>query len=140
MKYFLGSLLGNEDKFTCGFYVGQIEYYLEEANNWALNIRELERALRASDGCCVPRALVVINPGNPTAQVLSRSCMEDVIRFAYDNRLVLLADEVYQFNIYQPRACPWTSFKRVLHDMGPPYATGVELASFMSCSKGFLGE
>ncbi|TPP56599.1 1-aminocyclopropane-1-carboxylate synthase [Fasciola gigantica] len=118
----------------------QIDYYLEESNNWALSTQELERALQASKGQCVPRALVVINPGNPTAQVLSRSCMEGIIRFACEHRLVLLADEVYQFNVYQPHVHPWTSFKRVLHEMGQPYADQLELASFMSCSKGFMGE
>ncbi|VDP90035.1 unnamed protein product [Echinostoma caproni] len=118
----------------------KIDYYLDESRDWALTREELERALRAAHGKCVPRALVVINPGNPTGQVLSRSCMEDVIRFACKHHLVLLADEVYQFNVYQPKSHPWISFKRVLHEMGPPYVGQLELASFMSCSKGFMGE
>ncbi|TGZ58586.1 hypothetical protein CRM22_009560 [Opisthorchis felineus] len=118
----------------------QINYYLDENNHWALHIPELERALNAARGHCVPRAIVVINPGNPTGQVLSRECIENVIRFATENRLVLLADEVYQFNVFQPDTHPWVSFRRVLHDMGPPYSTQLELASFMSASKGYMGE
>lgn len=31
------------------------------------------------------------------------------------------------------------SFKRVLTELGAPYS-GMELASFMSCSKGYMGE
>lgn len=44
----------------------QIAYYLDEENNWALNIDELERALNESQPHCVPRGIVIINPGNPT--------------------------------------------------------------------------
>lgn len=44
----------------------QVEYYLDEENNWTINIDELERAFTESKGHCVPRAIVVINPGNPT--------------------------------------------------------------------------
>nr|CDS30789.1 gag pol polyprotein [Hymenolepis microstoma] len=118
----------------------QINYYLDESNNWNLDIVELERSLAEAKAKCKPRALVVINPGNPTGQVLSRQCMEDIIRFVKRHGLVLLADEVYQFNIYDPVATPWVSFKKVLHDMGPEYADSVELASFMSASKGYMGE
>jgi bifunctional pyridoxal-dependent enzyme with beta-cystathionase and maltose regulon repressor activities len=40
------------------------------------------------------QVLVVINPGNPTGQVLSRDNIEQVIKFAHDNHLFLIADEV----------------------------------------------
>lgn len=47
----------------------QIEYYLDEDHNWALNIDELERALTEAKERCVPRGIVIINPGNPTGQL-----------------------------------------------------------------------
>lgn len=50
-----------------GFH--QANYYLDEDNNWALEVEELERCwVEASESHHV-RALVVINPGNPTGQV-----------------------------------------------------------------------
>ena len=53
------------------------------------------------------RALVFINPGNPTGQCLSRQNLEELIRFAYEEKIVLMADEVYQENIYQVGSrCP----------------------------------
>ncbi len=75
-----------------------IEYFLDEDNNWALNIDELERSINESKDRCVPRGIVIINPGNPTGkkqkqwlkkfdytcflgQVLSRENIENVIRF-----------------------------------------------------------
>ncbi len=42
------------------------------------------------------RALVVINPGNPTGQCLSASNQLEVLAFAQEHGLVVIADEVYQ--------------------------------------------
>jgi glutamate--glyoxylate aminotransferase len=47
------------------------------------------------------RGLVFINPGNPTGQCLTEANLRDLIEFAVDNEIVLMADEVYQSNIYQ---------------------------------------
>lgn len=47
------------------------------------------------------RGLAFINPGNPTGQCLTESNLRDLIKFAVDNEIVLMADEVYQPNIYQ---------------------------------------
>lgn len=116
----------------------QIPYYLDESNNWNLDMNELERAIQQAKQVCNPRAIVIINPGNPTGQVLSRANIEDIIRFAYKERLFILADEVYQTNVYA-EGCKFVSFKKVLMELGHPYSK-MELASFMSCSKGFSGE
>ena len=52
--------------FGCSIHGLQINYYLDEDNGWKLNIDELRRALNEARPHCVPRALCVINPGNPT--------------------------------------------------------------------------
>lgn len=82
--------------------------------------------------------MVVINPGNPTGQVLTRKNIEEIIKFARKHELFLLADEVYQDNVYA-KDSRFHSFKKVLTEMGSPYSE-MELASFMSCSKGYMGE
>jgi bifunctional pyridoxal-dependent enzyme with beta-cystathionase and maltose regulon repressor activities len=48
----------------------KVPYYLDEATGWGLEISELKKQLEdaKSKGINV-RALVVINPGNPTGQV-----------------------------------------------------------------------
>lgn len=115
-----------------------VGYYLDEDNNWGLSIAELERSLAASSSKCIPRAIVIINPGNPTGQVLSRKNIEDIIKFAKKENLFILADEVYQHNVYA-KDCEFFSFKKVLTEMGPEYKD-MELASFMSTSKGYMGE
>ncbi|KAF2356208.1 Aminotransferase class I/classII [Trinorchestia longiramus] len=120
------------------FDLEQINYYLDESANWALDVKELERALSEAKTRCTPRALVVINPGNPTGQVLSRDNIESIIKFAHKNHLFLLADEVYQCNVYA-EGCAFHSFKKVMSELGPPYSE-MELVSYMSISKGFMGE
>lgn len=84
------------------------------------------------------RAIAVINPGNPTGQVLTESSIRDILSFAHREGLVVLADEVYQANIYKPEL-PFVSFKKVLKSM-PECRDSLELASFHSLSKGVLGE
>lgn len=48
----------------------QVPYYLDEASGWGLETSELTKQLESAKfkGISV-RALVVINPGNPTGQV-----------------------------------------------------------------------
>lgn len=115
-----------------------IGYFLDEANTWALNIPEMKRAIKEARDKCVPKGIVIINPGNPTGQVLSRKNIEEIIKFAKEENLFLMADEVYQHNIYAPGS-EFHSFKKVLMEMGPEYKN-MELASFMSTSKGYMGE
>jgi alanine transaminase len=49
-----------------------------------------------------------------------------------------MADEVYQDNVYA-EGMKFHSFKKVACQMGPPYSE-VEIASFYSTSKGYMGE
>ncbi|NP_001133370.1 Alanine aminotransferase 2-like [Salmo salar] len=117
----------------------QVNYYLNEEKCWSMDLSELERSLAEARKHCNPKALCIINPGNPTGQVQSRQCIEDVIRFAAKERLFLMADEVYQDNVYA-EGCQFHSFKKVLFELGPEYSDNVELASFHSTSKCYMGE
>lgn len=118
--------------------LGQVGYYLDEDHNWALDINELERAFLEGSKTHAVRAIVVINPGNPTGQVLTRNNIEDIIKFAQKHGLFVFADEVYQDNVYD-KDSKFFSFKKVMTELGAPYDS-IELASFMSISKGYVGE
>ncbi|XP_017773435.1 PREDICTED: alanine aminotransferase 1 isoform X2 [Nicrophorus vespilloides] len=120
------------------FNMEQVGYYLDESRGWGLDSAELQRSYDESKKTCNTRALVVINPGNPTGQVLSKENIQEIIKFAHKNKLFILADEVYQDNVYA-QGSKFHSFKKVLIEMGEPYSK-MELASFMSCSKGYMGE
>ncbi|XP_074383632.1 glutamate--glyoxylate aminotransferase 2-like isoform X2 [Apium graveolens] len=117
-----------------------VPYYLEETANWGLDIENLLQSVAEarSKGINV-RAMVIINPGNPTGQCLSESCLKEILQFCNQENLVLLGDEVYQQNVYQEER-PFISAKKVLTDMGPPISKQVQLVSFNSVSKGFWGE
>eukprot|EP00600_Ochromonadales_sp_CCMP1393_P004919 CAMPEP_0174969904 /NCGR_PEP_ID=MMETSP0004_2-20121128/9043_1 /TAXON_ID=420556 /ORGANISM="Ochromonas sp., Strain CCMP1393" /LENGTH=484 /DNA_ID=CAMNT_0016219489 /DNA_START=1436 /DNA_END=2890 /DNA_ORIENTATION=+ len=117
-----------------------VPYYLDEASGWGLDIAELQRSVDTAraKGITV-RAFVFINPGNPTGQCLTAENLQELIRFCYDNRLVMCADEVYQENIYNPSR-PFVSCRKVLHGMAEPYRSGQELISFHTVSKGAYGE
>ncbi|CAH2039111.1 unnamed protein product, partial [Iphiclides podalirius] len=121
------------------FGLRQVGYLLDEEHGWGLDLGELERARSAAAEESSVRALVVINPGNPTGQVLSRANIEAIVRFAHQHRLLLFADEVYQENVYA-EGSRFFSFKKVMREMGEPYSSELELASFMSVSKGYVGE
>ncbi len=115
----------------------QIGYFLDESNSWQLNEKILEDSIREAKGKGInPVAIAVINPGNPTGAVLSKDNMEMIIRFAKKYNLVLLADEVYQENVYL-EGIKFVSFAKAMHGMGEKEVT---LFSFHSVSKGFLGE
>ncbi len=47
------------------------------------------------------RGMVFINPGNPTGQCLTVEDLKALIKFAYEEKVVLMADEVYAPNVYQ---------------------------------------
>jgi aspartate/methionine/tyrosine aminotransferase len=115
----------------------QVNYFLDEANNWQLNEHELVRSIEeARRNGINPLAIAVINPGNPTGAVLSRENIRMVIRFAKANHLAIMADEVYQENVYAA-GLKFHSFAQVMHELGEKEVT---LFSFHSVSKGFLGE
>ncbi|XP_060781850.1 alanine aminotransferase 2-like [Neoarius graeffei] len=115
-----------------------VPYYLCEEQGWAVQLEELCRALHTARGRCNPTVLYLINPG-PTGHVQSKDSIAEVIRFAAEERLFLMVDEVYQDNVYG-KGIEFYSYRRVLSEMGPPYSNTMELASFHSISKSVMGE
>ena len=117
----------------------QYGYFLDEESGWAITERELELRRTAAverDGLDI-RALTIINPGNPTGQVLSRDDLEVICKFCAKYDIVLLADEVYQRNIYDENK-KFVSAKKVAIET--PGCENLQLISFHSTSKGFIGE
>ncbi|XP_069636312.1 alanine aminotransferase 1-like [Haliaeetus albicilla] len=116
-----------------------VPYPLAEERGWGVDGETVRRALRRARARCRPKVLCVVNPGDPTGHVLSRQNMEDIIRLAAEENLLLLADEVQQERAFLPGR-PFLSFKRVLWEIGAPLASTVQLVSFYSLSKSVAGE
>ncbi|KAK5709486.1 alanine transaminase [Elasticomyces elasticus] len=121
-----------------------VPYYLHEESNWSTNIDGMRDALKKAqkDGIDV-RAVVVINPGNPTGASLKSEAINAVLELAAEEKLVCLADEVYQTNIFEGE---FHSFKKGLRDLQKSEKNkdgkfdNMELASLHSISKGMVGE
>jgi len=123
---------------TITLYGGRmVGYYLDESSGWKLSRQKLEEAFEkaGAQGTRI-KAICVINPGNPTGSILDRDNIAMILAFAREKGIAVLADEVYQENVYR-EGDRFVSFARVLEEekMGD-----VSLFSFHSCSKGFLGE
>ena len=124
---------------TIELYGGTLlPYYLQEEAGWSLDCEELAASVTRAraEGKCV-RALCVINPGNPTGQCLERRNQEEVVRLCAAQGLLLIADEVYQDNVYAAGKS-FASFRSVAAALG--LLGAFPLASFHSVSKGVTGE
>ncbi len=109
-----------------------VGYHPDEEDGWTLGRANLEKPLRAAaaEGVEV-KAIVVINPGNPTGALLDKKSMGEVVDVAREWGLAIIADEVYQENTYGQ---DWYSFASIIGDESIP------LFSLHSVSKGFYGE
>ncbi len=65
-------------------------YDLDESNGWEPDLDQLAASVDQST-----RAIVVINPNNPTGAVYSRRTLEAIAEIARRNNLVILCDEIY---------------------------------------------
>ncbi|RYO87817.1 hypothetical protein DL764_008811 [Monosporascus ibericus] len=118
-----------------------VPYYLDEASNWGTSLDTIKEAYNtAKDNGTDVRAIVIINPGNPTGASLSEAEIRSVLEFAAQEKLVVMADEVYQTNVFVGK---FHSFRQVLlrlQQEDPAKFGDVELASLHSISKGMVGE
>ncbi|KAJ7852853.1 alanine aminotransferase [Mycena leptocephala] len=113
-----------------------IPYLLDESSGWSTSVASISAALAKAKADNVrPKALVIINPGNPTGALLSAETMAELVGVCEEHSLVLLADEVYQANLHQPARTRSRASRRSCAIWGARPA-GV----FHSISKGVSGE
>lgn len=119
-----------------------LPYYLDEESGWSTNAEEIEKTVLESISRGVkPSVIVIINPGNPTGAVLSPNVIAKIFKIAAKYGIVVLADEVYQENIYKTQK--FHSMKKILRQLQrefPGFYDNVQLASMHSTSKGVTGE
>ena len=118
-----------------------VPYYLNEEQAWGTSLDSIATAYdkAVKEGTDV-KAICVINPGNPTGASLPAEDIKAVLKFAAEKGLVVIADEVYQTNVFIGE---FISFKKALRDLqkeSPGQYDHLELASLHSVSKGMVGE
>jgi alanine-synthesizing transaminase len=72
-----------------------VHYLCDEDADWFPDLTDLAAKISSRT-----KALVVINPNNPTGAVYSGEVLDGVVELARKNRLVLLADEIYDKILY----------------------------------------
>ncbi|MDG1074166.1 MAG: pyridoxal phosphate-dependent aminotransferase [Methylophilaceae bacterium] len=70
-------------------------YVCEEENGWLPNLQDMESKINANT-----RAIVVINPNNPTGALYPKETLLGIIDIARQHDLVIFADEIYDKVLY----------------------------------------
>ncbi|HWR34796.1 MAG TPA: aminotransferase class I/II-fold pyridoxal phosphate-dependent enzyme [Clostridia bacterium] len=72
-------------------------YYLDEANGWQPDLADMEQKINART-----KAIILINPNNPTGSMYSKETLEAVAEMARKHNLLLFADEIYDKLLFDP--------------------------------------
>ena len=72
-----------------------VHYTCDESANWFPDINDIKSKITSKT-----RAILVINPNNPTGALYSDELLEQVIEVARINNLIVFADEIYDKVLY----------------------------------------
>lgn len=72
-----------------------VHYLCDEAANWFPDIADIKSKITSRT-----KAIVVINPNNPTGAVYSKALLLELIEVARQHNLLILADEIYDKILY----------------------------------------
>ncbi len=72
-----------------------VHYLCDEEDNWNPSLEDIRSKVTPKT-----KAIVVINPNNPTGAVYSRETLEGIADIAREHELVVLADEIYDRILY----------------------------------------
>jgi alanine-synthesizing transaminase len=70
-------------------------YICDEANEWNPDLADMKAKITPNT-----RAIVVINPNNPTGAVYSDEILKAIIQLAREHNLIIFADEIYDKVLY----------------------------------------
>ncbi len=99
-----------------------VHYLCDEANGWMPDIEDIRKKITAKT-----KAIVVINPNNPTGALYSDDLLRQIVDMAREFGLVILADEVYDKVLYDD----------VKHTAIASLSTDVLTLTFNSLSKSY---
>jgi aspartate/methionine/tyrosine aminotransferase len=73
-----------------------VSYRCIEDNGWAPDVKDLESKITERT-----KAIVVINPNNPTGACYPRDVLENLAKIAADHDILLISDEIYDEMIFE---------------------------------------
>ena len=72
-----------------------VHYLCDEQSDWLPDIADIRAKVTANT-----RAIVVINPNNPTGALYPDAVLREIVEVARQHQLVILADEIYDKTLY----------------------------------------
>ncbi|WP_310593318.1 MULTISPECIES: pyridoxal phosphate-dependent aminotransferase [unclassified Corynebacterium] len=72
-----------------------VHYLCDEEDNWNPSIADIREKITPQT-----KAIVIINPNNPTGAVYSREVLQQIVDIAREYDLLILADEIYDRILY----------------------------------------
>lgn len=72
-----------------------VHYVCDESADWFPDLKDMEKKITPNT-----KALVIINPNNPTGAVYSKEVLLDIVKFARKHKLVIFSDEIYSKILY----------------------------------------
>jgi alanine-synthesizing transaminase len=72
-----------------------VHYVCDEQAGWMPDIDDMRRKITSNT-----KAIVVINPNNPTGALYSREVLLEIIELARQHQLIVYADEIYDKTLY----------------------------------------
>ncbi len=100
-------------------------YYLDEENGWQPDVEDMRAKIDENT-----RAIVLINPNNPTGSVCSDETLRAIIDLAIEHNLVLFSDEIYDKLLYDTGKSASTSTASL--------STEAKIITFNGLSKSYL--
>jgi alanine-synthesizing transaminase len=81
---------------SVGFGGGKaVHYVCDESNDWNPDIADIEKKITSKT-----KAIVIINPNNPTGAVYKKDILQSIVNLAEKHNLVLFSDEIYDKVLY----------------------------------------
>ena len=72
-----------------------VHYLCDEASDWMPDIENIKRKVTSNT-----KAIVVINPNNPTGALYPESVLKQIVEVARQHQLIILADEIYDKTLF----------------------------------------
>jgi alanine-synthesizing transaminase len=72
-----------------------VHYICDEESDWNPDVADMQSKITPKT-----KGIVVINPNNPTGAVYDDDVLNDIIRIAKENKLIIFADEIYEKIVY----------------------------------------
>jgi alanine-synthesizing transaminase len=75
-----------------------IHYECNESDSWYPDLDDIKSKITKNT-----KAIVVINPNNPTGSLYPKNILQDIVKVARENNLIIFADEIYDKVIYDKK-------------------------------------